>query len=81
MLTVAILSATALNFSNVLRNEEIQSTRAIGLSAPQTADAALRTGPVTRLISEKVFFAPSRAASAVATSGVSSRLGGVSCYP
>ena len=31
MLTVEILSTTVLNFSNVLRNEEIQLTRPIGL--------------------------------------------------
>jgi len=49
ILTVAILSTTPLNFSNVLRNEENQSTRAIGLS---TADAALRMGPATKLIAK-----------------------------
>jgi len=37
MLTTAILSQTALNFSNVLRNEEIQSTSLFGLSPPLTA--------------------------------------------
>jgi len=78
MLTVAILSATALNFSNVWRKEEIQLTR---LSVPLTADAVLWTGATTMLISEPTFFAASssRAASAVVISGVSSRSDGVPC--
>ena len=41
MLTVAILSTMPSNFSNVLRNEEIQSTRLIGLSVSLTVDAAI----------------------------------------
>ena len=70
MLTVAILSTTALNFSNVVRNEEIQSTTPIGLSVPPTTDAMLWTGAATKLVSEMAFFADSRAAFTVATSGV-----------
>ena len=77
ILTVAIFPATALNFSSVLRNEEIQSTRLIG-SVPLTADTVLSTRVVTNLISEMVFFAASRAVSAVVTSGVSSWSDGVS---
>ena len=79
ILTVAILSATALNFFNVLRNEEIQSARLIG-SVLLTADAALWTGTPIMLISAMAFFAASRAASAVVTSGVSSWSDEVSCY-
>jgi len=73
LLTVAILSTTSLNFSNVLRNEEIQSlpTTAIGLSVPLTADAMLWTGPTTKFISEMAFFADSRATFTVVTSVVS----------
>ena len=67
MLTVAILSATALNFSNAVRNEEIQSTRTIGLSS---ANATLWIGAAIVLISELAFFAASRAASTVKTSWV-----------
>ena len=67
MLTVAILSATALNFSNAVRNEEIQSTRTIGLSS---ANATLWIGAAIVLISELAFFAASRAASTVKMSWV-----------
>jgi len=69
MLTLAILSTTALNFSNVLRNEETQSTTLIGLSVPRTADAMLWTGAATKLTSEMAFFADSRTAFTVVTSG------------
>ena len=68
MLTVVILSATVLNFSNALRNVEIQSTRAVKLSVPPRADATLWTGPVTEL----ALFSASQAASMVAISGVPS---------
>ena len=64
ILTVTILSTTALNLSNVLRNEEIQSTRAIGLSAPLTADAVLWAGAAAMLILEMACLAASRAPSA-----------------
>ena len=72
--TVAILSTMPLKFSNVLRNEETQSIRAIGLLVPLSADAALWVGATAVLISELAFSAASssRAASAVLTSGVSS---------
>jgi len=70
MFTVAILSTAAWNFSNALSNEEIQLTRAIGLSVPLSGDATLWIGAATVLISELVFFAASRAASTVVTSGV-----------
>jgi len=72
MLTVAILPTTSLNFCNVLRHEEIQSTTPIGLSVPLTADATLWTGVATKLISEMAFFADSLAAITVTS--------GVSCY-
>ena len=77
ILTVATLSATALNFSNVLRNEEIQSMTLIG-SAPLRADTVLETGAAMMLISAMAFFAVSRAASVLVTSGVSSPSDGVS---
>jgi len=51
MLTVAIWSTTPLNSFNVLKNEETQSTRATGLSAPLTTDTVLWTGVATVLIS------------------------------
>jgi len=71
--TVAILSTTLLNFSNVFRNEENQSTRTIGLSVPVPADATLWMGSATVPISELAFFAASssRAGSTAVTSGVS----------
>jgi len=83
ILTVAILPATALNFSNVLRNEEIQLKRLIGLLVTPAADALLWAGAATMLISEPPFFAASssRTASTVTvTSGVSSWSDGVFCY-
>jgi len=81
-LTVAILYRTRLKFSNVLRNEEIQLTKGIGLSVPLSADAMLWMGLATVLISELAFSAASnfRAASTVVTSGVSSWSVGVSCF-
>ena len=63
-LTVAILSTTALNVSNVLRNEEI-------LSASLTVGAAFWTGKATALISEMAVFGASWAASAVGMPEVS----------
>ena len=80
--TVAILSTMPLNFSNVLRNDEIQSTRAIGLSVPLREDATLWMDAATVLISELAFFAASssRDASTVVTSGVSNWLVGVSWF-
>ena len=79
-LTVAIFSTAAWNFSNVLRNEEIQSTRVIGLSVPLSADAALWTGAATVLMSEMAFVAASRATSTVVTSEASSWSDGVSWF-
>ena len=67
--TVAILSTTELNETSVLRKEEIESTRGIGLSALLVADAALWTGAVMTLMSDAAPLASSRAASTVARSG------------
>ena len=81
-LAMAIWSTMPLNFSNDLRNEEIQSTRLIGLSVSLTAGVTLWTGAATVLIAGVAFFvaSSSRAASAVVTSGVSSRSDGVSWF-
>ena len=70
----AIWSIMPLNFSNDLRNEEIQSTRAIGLPVSLTADATLWMGAATALISE---LATSMAASTAVTFRVSSWSDGV----
>ena len=78
MLTVAIWSIMPLNFSNDLRSEEIQSTRAIGLSVSLTADATLWVSVATALVSGLAFFAASRTASRAVTSGVPSWSDGVS---
>ena len=79
---MAILSAMALNFFNVLRNEEIQFIRLIG-SVPLMADAVLWTpGAATMFILDLAFFAASssRAASTAVTSGVSSWSDGISWF-
>ena len=78
MLTVAILSTTALNFSNALRSEDIQSTTPIRLSVPLAVDTMLWTDVVAKLVSEMAFFADSRAAFTAVMSGVSSWLDGIS---
>ena len=75
---MAILSAMALNFSSVFRNEEIQSTRVIGSLVLLTADAVLWAGAATMLILGMALFAASRAAFTVVTFRVSSRSDGVS---
>ena len=70
---MVILFAMALNFSNVLRNEEIQFMRLIG-SVPLTADTVLWTlGAATMFILELAFFvaASSLAAFTAVTSEVS----------
>ena len=55
MLTVEIWSTTPLNFSNVPRNDDIESITAIGLSMLLTADAVLLTDTATGLIPEVAF--------------------------
>ena len=82
ILTVAILSTTLLNFSNVWMKEEIQSTRPIGLSVPLTTDGAVWTGPATVFIPKRAFFvtSSSRAVSTIVMAGVLSWSVGVSWF-
>ena len=82
ILTVAILSVIALNFSNVLRNEEIRFTRLIG-PAPLMADAVVWTpGTATMFILDLAFFAASSSLAAfpAVTSGVSNWLDRISWF-